>query len=123
MITLKISEEKCIDMIVVSPAVGFLMNYWYSKIGKAMLHLPFPLKYIWTILWYSVSADHFHIYRHHDNMVHIQGECKDYLNLPEKMIPWAFFTLLSELIKKYIKYQFFKSNKPNESYVHGLKKY
>ena len=40
---------------------------------------------------FSVSADHFHMYRHHDNRVQIQGECKESLNLPKKRIPWAFF--------------------------------
>ena len=65
------------------------------------------------------SADNFRMYRNHDNTVHIQGECNEYLNLPEKRIPWGCFCSTFQayfLLKK----NQFKSNKPNESYVQGF---
>ena len=54
-------------------------------------------------------------------MVHIQGEFKESLNLPEKRNPWTFFH--SPLLDDFQKWQksVLKSNKPNESYK-GVKK-
>ena len=110
----KYNNKKCVYMIVVSPAVGHINELFIDlKTGKVMLHWQPPPKIHITILWFSGSDDHFRMYRHHDNRVHILGEFKESMNLPEKRNPWAFFTLFSKLFCFKEQKPVFKSNKHN----------